>query len=69
MSILYALVARKNNVLAECKINCLCRRSVTINSTIPDTSLNGNFQIVTRIILSKIGPDDCKMSYIYNKLS
>jgi hypothetical protein len=31
------------------------------------TSRSGNFPTVTRVLLSKIGGEDAKMSYVYDK--
>jgi hypothetical protein len=49
MPIFYALVARRQTVLAEY------------------TARSGNFPTVTRVLLTKIGDGDSKMSYVYDK--
>jgi len=51
MSIIYALITRKTQVLAE--------------YTSP--GLSGNFSTVTRVLLKKIPEEDGKLSYIYDK--
>jgi vesicle-associated membrane protein 7 len=49
--IIYSLVARGEAVLAEETLG----------------GVQGNFTTVTRVLLSKIGPEDNKLSYVYDK--
>jgi vesicle-associated membrane protein 7 len=51
MSIIYALITRKTQVLAE----------------YTSSGLTGNFSTVTRVLLKKIPDEDGKLSYIYDK--
>eukprot|EP01041_Mallomonas_annulata_P001386 gene1386-2667_t len=59
MPIVYALVARDKNVLAECFLQFML-------VTCKDTSAGGNFPTVTRILLGKITEQNGKMSYAYD---
>lgn len=70
MPIVYALVARQKNVLAECKdyVSFEKRQCLVIYGVdFVDTSSKGNFPTVTRVLLSKIQPNDAKMSYSYDQ--